>query len=88
MQCSAVQRTPGPGSEVRVEGSDPPTCTPQDYLPTFTVIGLHQARLSHLHVEGLVFLVLLVINDSDLYTFAKGREEEKRRREKEETVRK
>jgi len=43
---------------------------------TFGVAALHQARLSDLHVEGLVLLVLLVVDYSHLDDFTEGEEEE------------
>lgn len=61
---------------------------------TFGVVALHQARLSDLHVEGFVLLVLLVVDDFHLDGFAeeegrgRGGGKEKRRRGEEKAEKK
>lgn len=43
---------------------------PWSSSPTFLLTHLHQAGLSNLKEEGLVFLILLIINYLDWYCFA------------------
>lgn len=46
--------------------------------PTFPLTHLHQAGFPDLEEEVLVFFILLIINYSDLYSFAETEREENR----------